>query len=46
MDFAGITPTNFIENIIVDDLKSGRVNNVVMRFPPEQIGRASCRERV
>ena len=39
MDFAGITPTNFIENIIVDDLKSGRVNNVVMRFPPEPNGR-------
>lgn len=34
-----ITPTNFIENIIVDDLNSGRVNSIVTRFPPEPNGR-------
>ncbi len=39
MDIEDITPNNFIENIIVDDLKSGRVKNVVMRFPPEPNGR-------
>ncbi len=32
-------PTNFIENIIVDDLKSGRVKSIVTRFPPEPNGR-------
>lgn len=30
---------NFIENIIADDLKSGRVKSVVTRFPPEPNGR-------
>lgn len=39
MDIDGITPNNFIENIIVDDLKSGKVKNVMMRFPPEPNGR-------
>ncbi len=39
MDLKDYTPINFIENIIVDDLKSGRIKNVVMRFPPEPNGR-------
>lgn len=30
---------NFIENIIADDLKNGRVKSVVTRFPPEPNGR-------
>lgn len=34
-----LKPTNFIENIIVDDLKSGRVKSIVTRFPPEPNGR-------
>ncbi len=34
-----LTSTNFIENIIVDDLKSGRVKSIVTRFPPEPNGR-------
>ncbi len=32
-------PSNFIEDIIVNDLESGKVKNVVMRFPPEPNGR-------
>ena len=39
MDLDDYTPINFIENIIVDDLKSGRIKDVVMRFPPEPNGR-------
>ncbi len=31
--------TNFIENIIINDLKSGKVRNIVTRFPPEPNGR-------
>lgn len=30
--------SNFIRNIIVDDLKEGRVDNIVTRFPPEPNG--------
>ncbi|GAV12535.1 glutamine--tRNA ligase/YqeY domain fusion protein [Paenibacillus sp. NAIST15-1] len=30
--------SNFIRNIIVDDLKEGRVNDIVTRFPPEPNG--------
>ncbi len=33
------TGSNFIENIIADDLKSGRVKSIVTRFPPEPNGR-------
>ncbi len=29
---------NFIEEIIIDDLKAGRVKDIVMRFPPEPNG--------
>ena len=31
-------PSNFIRNIIVEDLRSGRVKQVVTRFPPEPNG--------
>ncbi|MCH5162472.1 MAG: glutamine--tRNA ligase [Clostridiales bacterium] len=31
--------TNFIESIIIDDLESGKIDSVVMRFPPEPNGR-------
>ena len=39
MDLDKITPSNFIEDIIYNDLKSGKIKNVVMRFPPEPNGR-------
>lgn len=39
MDLDKITSSNFIEDIIINDLKSGKVKNVVMRFPPEPNGR-------
>lgn len=32
-------PDNFIEAVVIDDLKSGRVKNIVTRFPPEPNGR-------
>lgn len=32
------TPPNFIKNIIMEDLKSGKVDTVVTRFPPEPNG--------
>ena len=46
--------SNFIRNIIDEDIASGKHQRIVTRFPPEpngylhvgQIGRASCRERV
>jgi glutaminyl-tRNA synthetase len=31
-------PTNFIKNIVIDDLQAGRVKTVVTRFPPEPNG--------
>src|SRR5690554_3944160 len=34
----GAAPSNFIRAIIEDDLRSGRVTNVVTRFPPEPNG--------
>ena len=39
MNLDKITPSNFIEDIIYNDLKSGKVKNVMMRFPPEPNGR-------
>jgi len=39
IDLDKITPSNFIEDIIWNDLKSGKVKKVVMRFPPEPNGR-------
>nr|WP_223066033.1 glutamine--tRNA ligase/YqeY domain fusion protein [Paenibacillus caui] len=32
------TPPNFIKNIITEDLKSGKVDKVITRFPPEPNG--------
>ncbi|WP_099093107.1 glutamine--tRNA ligase/YqeY domain fusion protein [Paenibacillus yonginensis] len=34
----GTTPPNFIKNIITEDLKSGKLNKVITRFPPEPNG--------
>ncbi len=39
MNFDDITASNFIEDVILNDLKTGKVKNVVMRFPPEPNGR-------
>ncbi|WP_411344034.1 glutamine--tRNA ligase/YqeY domain fusion protein [Paenibacillus sp. WLX1005] len=38
MENPNLTPSNFIKTIITDDLKSGKVNNIVTRFPPEPNG--------
>lgn len=32
------TSSNFIKNIVMDDLNTGRVNQIVTRFPPEPNG--------
>jgi glutaminyl-tRNA synthetase len=32
------TPTNFIRNIVIDDLESGKHERIVTRFPPEPNG--------
>jgi glutaminyl-tRNA synthetase len=32
------TPSNFIKNVITEDLKSGKVKAIVTRFPPEPNG--------
>ena len=32
------TPSNFIKNIVNEDLKSGKVSQIVTRFPPEPNG--------
>ena len=31
-------PSNFIEDIIVDDLNSGKHDKIITRFPPEPNG--------
>lgn len=31
-------PSNFIKNIVIDDLHSGKVNHIITRFPPEPNG--------
>ncbi len=33
-----VLPTNFIKNIVIDDLKLGKVDQVITRFPPEPNG--------
>lgn len=38
MENNSFTPPNFIKNIITEDLKSGKVDKVVTRFPPEPNG--------
>jgi glutaminyl-tRNA synthetase len=32
------TPTNFIRNIVIDDLESGKHERIITRFPPEPNG--------
>ncbi len=38
MENNNCTPPNFIKNIITEDLKNGKVETVVTRFPPEPNG--------
>ena len=38
MDLENIVPTNFIEEEILDDLKNGRIKEVITRCPPEPSG--------
>ncbi|WP_334072237.1 MULTISPECIES: glutamine--tRNA ligase/YqeY domain fusion protein [Paenibacillus] len=38
MENNNLTPPNFIKNIITEDLKTGKVDKVVTRFPPEPNG--------
>ncbi|MGE5702335.1 MAG: glutamine--tRNA ligase/YqeY domain fusion protein [Clostridia bacterium] len=33
-----VIPSNFIKNIVIDDLEAGRVDQIVTRFPPEPNG--------
>ncbi len=35
---SGTTPTNFIRNIIIDDLETGKHDRIITRFPPEPNG--------
>ncbi|NNJ80426.1 MAG: glutamine--tRNA ligase/YqeY domain fusion protein [Xanthomonadales bacterium] len=35
---SGSTPTNFIRNIVIKDLESGKHDKIVTRFPPEPNG--------
>ena len=34
----GVTPTNFIRNIIIKDLETGKHDGIITRFPPEPNG--------
>ena len=38
IDLTNITPTNFIEDEIVEDIKAGRTKEVITRCPPEPSG--------
>lgn len=38
IDITNITPTNFIEDEIVEDIKAGRTKEVITRCPPEPSG--------
>jgi glutaminyl-tRNA synthetase len=38
MSSENVTPTHFIRNIVIDDLKSGKHAQIVTRFPPEPNG--------
>ncbi|NLB83738.1 MAG: glutamine--tRNA ligase, partial [Synergistaceae bacterium] len=38
MDMQATKSANFIEQIIRDDLESGRVKSIITRFPPEPNG--------
>lgn len=38
IDITNITPTNFIEDEIIEDIKAGRTKEVITRCPPEPSG--------